>query len=144
MLLPVSTMGQGAPHAVLVLEATTPNTSYFIGVNCAFNSAIATESFGQTLAVRDFEAAGYPVLLREFFRKKYRGKNIGAIVAYSTLALLYATRLRDEVWPGLPVIFTEVSDRHLANMKVASSVTGVTVRPIRRTIPARCRTCWSF
>jgi hypothetical protein len=100
-LMPIPLMAQAAPHAVLVLEATTPNTSYFIGVNRAFNSAIATESLCQiyvyveTLAVRDFEQAGYPALLREFFREKYRGKNLGAIVAYNTLALLYATRLRD-------------------------------------------------
>jgi signal transduction histidine kinase len=142
-----------APQSVLVIEATSPNTTYFIGVNSAFNSAVSAETLGrvfvyvESLAVRNFESPGYQALLRDFFREKYRDKNLTAIVAYNTLALTYAVRLRDEVWPDVPVIFTGVSDRHFAEMKRPDNVTGVTIRnrlkdavDIARTLLPKTRT----
>jgi hypothetical protein len=85
--MPISTMAQPRPRTVLVIEATTPNTSYFGEVNRAFNAAVAAESANsvyvhvESLAFRDFEGIRYSELLRNFLREKYRDKSIGVIVA---------------------------------------------------------------
>ncbi len=125
---------QQRPRTVVVLEATTPNTSYFREVNAAFNAAIGTESansvysYVENLAVRDFEGPRYIELLRNFLQEKYRDKPIGAIIAYNPLALSYAVQWRDEIWPGVPVVFTGVGDKFAAKLDLPPNVTGFTIR----------------
>ena len=129
-----SAAGQPRPRTVLVLEATNPNTSYFREVNKAFNAAVAAESansvyvYVEVLAFRDFEGIQYSELLRNFLREKYRDKPIGVIVAYNSLALSHAVQWRDDVWPGVPIIFTGVDDKFAAGLKLPADVTGFTVR----------------
>ena len=129
-----SAAGQPRPRTVLVLEATNPNTSYFREVNKAFNAAVAAESansvyvYVESLAFRDFEGIQYSELLRNFLREKYRDKPIGVIVAYNSLALSHAVQWRDDVWPGVPIIFTGVDDKFAAGLKLPADVTGFTVR----------------
>lgn len=129
-----SAAGQPRPRTVLVLEATNPNTSYFREVNKAFNAAVAAESansvyvYVESLAFRDFEGIQYSELLRNFLREKYRDKPIGVIVAYNSLALSHAVKWRDDVWPGVPIIFTGVDDKFAAGLKLPADVTGFTVR----------------
>ena len=121
-------------RTVLVLEATSPNTSYFRSVNDAFNAAIAAESGGsvyvhvESLAFRDFAGVEYADLLRKFLREKYQHKPIGVIVAYNSLALSHAVQWRKEVWPGVPIIFTGVDERFAARLDLPSNVSGFTVR----------------
>ena len=121
-----SAAGQPRPRTVLVLEATNPNTSYFREVNKAFNAAIAAELassvyvYVESLAFRDFEGVRYAELLRNFLREKYRHKPIGVIVAYNSLALSHAVQWRDEVWPGVPIIFTGVDERFAARIGFAA------------------------
>ena len=129
-----SAAGQPRPRTVLVLEATNPNTSYFREVNKAFNAAVAAASansvyvYVESLAFRDFEGIQYSELLRNFLREKYRDKPIGVIVAYNSLALSHAVQWRDDVWPGVPIIFTGVDDKFAAGLKLPADVTGFTVR----------------
>ena len=129
-----SAAGQPRPRTVLVLEATNPNTSYFREVNKAFNAAVAAASansvyvYVESLAFRDFEGIQYSELLRNFLREKYRDKPIGVIVAYNSLALSHAVQWRNDVWPGVPIIFTGVDDKFAAGLKLPADVTGFTVR----------------
>jgi signal transduction histidine kinase len=122
------------PRTVLVLEATTPNTSYFREVNTAFNDAIAAESansvyvYVEALAFRDFQGSRYAEALRAFLREKYRDKPIDVVVAYNPLALSRAVQWRDEVWPGVPIVFTGIDDKYAAQLKLPPDVIGFTLR----------------
>jgi signal transduction histidine kinase len=133
-LATASAVTQPRPRTVLVIEATSPNTSYFREVNRAFTATVAAESassvyvYVESLAFRDFEGVRYSELLRTFLREKYRDKPIGVIVAYNSLALSHAAHWRDEVWPGVPVIFTGVDDKFAARLDLPPDVTGFTVR----------------
>jgi signal transduction histidine kinase len=131
---PLSAIADQRPRTVLVIEATTPNTTYFREVNRSFHAAIAAESKNtvyvhvEALAFRDFSGPRYFELLRDLLREKYRDKPIGVIVAYNSLALSFAVQWRDQIWPGTPIIFTGVDDKFAAQLDIPSNVTGFTVR----------------
>jgi hypothetical protein len=132
--LSTSAVAQQLPRSVLAIDATTPNTSYFIGVHKAFNAAINDVSassiyvYVESLNLRDFASAQYFNELSRFFREKYRDKPIGVIVAYNALALTFVLKWRDKIWPGVPVVFTGVDDRTIDGLTLPADVTGLPVR----------------
>src|SRR5262249_31574675 len=61
-------------------------------------------------------------------REKYRNKAIGVIVSNASRKLPYTLRLRDELWPGTPVVFAGIQERRAARLSLPSNVTGFTFR----------------
>ena len=46
-------------------------------------------------------------------RAKYRDRPVGVLVAVGSAALCFALRWRDELWPGIPIVFTMVDQPDL-------------------------------
>ncbi|HKD41872.1 MAG TPA: ABC transporter substrate binding protein, partial [Myxococcaceae bacterium] len=67
-------------------------------------------------------------ILRSHFREKYRNKAIGVIVSNASRYLPYTLRLRDELWPGTPVVLAGIQERRAARLSLPSTVTGFTFR----------------
>ena len=63
---------------------------------------------------------------RHFFATKYKDRPLGVIVAVGVGALQYVLRSRDEIWPGVPVVFTFVDPQLLSALP--ADVTGTTFR----------------
>jgi signal transduction histidine kinase len=121
-------------RTALVIHELTPNYPWFIGTYTGFQSILNKQStspvyhYVESLGITQFGNEQYYDLLRNQFREKYRQKPIGVIVSFGPLALPYVIRLRNELWPGVPLIFSWVDHEDAARQSIAGDVTGTTYR----------------
>src|SRR5262249_7529342 len=129
-LTPVSTRAEPLPRTILFLDEDTPIYPWFRQMSEAFYATIKTETanppfvFVENLGIDVYATANYFNILRE----KYRTKAIGVIVSNASRKLPYTLRLRDELWPGTPVVFAGIQERRAARLSLPSNVTGFTFR----------------
>ena len=64
--------------------------------------------YSEILDIARFNGAQFEPIVREYLRGKYRDRQIGVIVAHGSAALELALRLRDDLWPGVPIVFALV------------------------------------
>ena len=62
----------------------------------------------------------------ETFRRTYAGVKLDLVIAVSPQALIFAVHYRDKVFPGVPIVFTQVGTREFQG-KTWPGVTGLTV-----------------
>ena len=62
-----------------------------------------------------------------YLREKYRDRRIDVVIASGAEPLEFATRHRDEVWPGAAIVFNGVIDGTLDTARLAPRTTGVTM-----------------
>jgi signal transduction histidine kinase/ABC-type uncharacterized transport system substrate-binding protein len=123
-------ISQTLPRTVLYLDEGTANNPAPQEIVKAFQSTLNADS-GNSVSLY-FESLGIPVFantryfdfLRDYFREKYRDRPIGLVIARGTTTLSYAVRLRDQLWPGVDLIFTAVDERAAAEMSLPPTVTG--------------------
>ena len=60
-------------------------------------------------------------------RRKYAGTMFDLVIPCGESALRFALRERDELFPGVPVVFCLVEDRPLGDVRLPPDVTGVTM-----------------
>jgi len=100
----------------------------------AFYATIKTETanppfvFIENLGIDAYAAPDYFNILRSHFREKYRDKAIGVIVTDASRELAFTLRLRNELWPGTPVVLAGIQERRAARLSLPSNVTGFTFR----------------
>ncbi len=68
------------------------------------------------------------VRVKDFLLEKYRGRKIDVVVCLDNPALTLALRFRDELFPGVPLVFAGVSDFCLELANGHRNVTGVAER----------------
>ena len=73
-----------------------------------------------------FRGPEYELGLKTFFTTKYKDHPLGVIVAIGIGALQYVLRSREEIWPGVPIVFTFVDPQLLSALP--ADVTGTTFR----------------
>src|SRR5262249_16943357 len=78
----------------------------------------------ESLDLSRFGGPEYEGSLQTHFRVKYRDKPIGVLVAVGSATLEYVLRRRQELWPGVPVVFAMVDEPTLARLKLPADVTG--------------------
>src|SRR5215813_7588699 len=126
----VSARAEPLPRTILFLDEDTPIYPWFRQMSEAFYATIKTETanppfvFIENLGIDVYATANYFNILRE----KYRNKAIGVIVSNASRKLPYTLRLRDELWPGTPVVFAGIQERRAARLSLPSNVTGFTFR----------------
>src|SRR5262249_14850683 len=130
----VSARAEPLPRTILFLDEDTPIHPWFRQMSEAFYATIKTETanpafvFIENLGIDAYGTAEYFNILRSHFREKYRNKSIGVIVSNASRALPYTLRLRDELWPGTPVVLAGIQERRAARLSLPSNVTGFTFR----------------
>src|SRR5262245_44925160 len=130
----VSARAEPLPRTILFLDEDTPIYPWFRQMSEAFYAAIKTETtnppfvFIENLGIDAYAAPDYFNILRTHFREKYRNKAIGVIVTDASRELAYTLRLRDELWPGTPVVLAGVQERRAARLSLPTNVTGFTFR----------------
>jgi signal transduction histidine kinase len=123
---------QQLQRSVLLLDQGSANYHLAQAMVSAFQSAMNAESESsvsiivESLNLAVFGSAHHLNLRHDYFREKYRGRSIGVIVARGTTVLPHALRLRDELWPGTPLVFADVTVGSIAEFKLPANVTGVT------------------
>ena len=121
-------------RTVFVIHELTPNYPWFIGTYTGFQSILNKQSanpvyhYVESLGITQYGNEQYYDFLRNLFREKYRQKPIGVIVSFGPLALPYVIRLRNELWPGVSLIFSWVDHEDAARQSIAGNVTGTTYR----------------
>src|SRR5262249_3571784 len=72
-----------------------------------------------------FPGQAFEASLKVYLKEKYRDKPIGAIVSVGAATTDLVLKWRDELWPGIPVVFAMVDGMDFARLKRPADVTGV-------------------
>jgi PAS domain S-box-containing protein len=73
-----------------------------------------------------FDDKGYENSVFETLKHTYSGHKLDIVIARASPALQFALRHRDELFPGVPVVFWDVDAKRIAKQKIGPGVTGVT------------------
>lgn len=125
---------------VLVIYGAFSTDHQYLDV---FESLVRARVPGQVtfyVALMDTDTPGrdakyYQESLAETLRRQYAEVKLDLIIAIFTPALRFAVQYRDKIFPGVPIVFTQITAGELDAQMVGPEVTGVTV-PVdfRRTI----------
>src|SRR5215216_670036 len=127
--LPV-TAQEGRSRSILVLDQSQSTGSFFLQIFAGLRAGIDgdasahTTLFSESLDLSRFDGQVYDESLRRHFAEKYRDKNIGVIVTMGAGTLELVQRWRDELWPGIPVVFGMVNEVDYARLKLPNYMTG--------------------
>jgi PAS domain S-box-containing protein len=94
----------------------------------AAGSAEGIEVRSEYLDVSRSQRPGYQQSLADFLRRKYEGRKIDLVIAGLAPALDFALKYRDEVFPGVPVVFCAIDHREVLDRKLPPDVIGVPIR----------------
>ena len=117
-------------RSILVLDQSQSTGVFFLQIFSGLRAAIDADAsahttlFSESLDLSRFDGEVYDESLRRHFGEKYRDKNIGVIVAMGSGTLELVQRWRNELWPGIPVVFGMVDHVDYARLKLANDVTG--------------------
>jgi PAS domain S-box-containing protein len=119
-----------APKNVLVLESfSDPHLEDSLGpLKVAVRSLVAEPVDFQVeyMETQRFEDSAYEKSLSESLQHLYHGKKLDVIVASAYPALEFALKHRDEIFPGVPIVFYFVHPGRLRDKSLPPDVTGVT------------------
>lgn len=122
----------GRPHSVLVLDQSNLRGPFYYqlssGLREVFDADGHVTTYGENLDLTRFGGAAYEATLRRHLEEKYRDRSIGVIVANGAGTLDHVLRWREELWPGVPIVFAMLEVSHLARLGRLTNVTGVAVR----------------
>src|SRR5262245_61981687 len=130
----VSARAEPVPRTILLLDEDVPIYPWSRQMSEAFYATTKTETenhpfvFIENLGIDAYATADYFNILRSHFGEKYRNKAIGVIVSNASRYLPYTLRLRDDLWPGTPVVLAGIQERRATRLSLPSNVTGFTFR----------------
>jgi signal transduction histidine kinase len=134
LLSPCSLMAQESRvPTILVLDQSDGGPFYYQllaglrGVVSNHAGAYVT-IYGENLDLSRFSGAAFEENLKQYLKEKYRDKPIGTVVTVGAATTDIALKWRDELWPGVPVVFAMLDDIDFARLKSTSNLTGVIVK----------------
>jgi PAS domain S-box-containing protein len=69
----------------------------------------------------------------DYLRRKYAGRRVDLVIAGLSSGLDFALRYREEIFPGVPIVFCAVDEREVRSRKLPRDVVGV---PLKTDMPA--------
>ena len=134
LLAPVSVSAQETrPHSVLVLDQSDGGTFYFQLLS-GLRDVVATHDdahvtlYSESLDLSRFGGPAFEEGLKRYLKEKYQDTPIGAVVTVGAATTDMVLKWRDEVWPGLPIVFAMLDEKDFARIKSPPDVTGVIVQ----------------
>jgi signal transduction histidine kinase len=128
---PVASAQAGAPRTVLAIHG---GPEFFPGVE-AFDRAIRNtllsspdvpvNYFAEYLESEELTLATASKALAESIRLKFEGRRIDVLIANTVPALEFVLRLREELYPGAPVVFIAAAVPEAVARGTAGGVTGL-------------------
>jgi len=83
-----------------------------------------TTVYAESLDLGRFKSEDYEASLERHLKAKYRDKPIGVIVTVGAAALELAVRWRDDLWPGVPIVFAMIDRSDFARVRRVHDLTG--------------------
>src|SRR5215468_1141929 len=145
MTSPIAGVATQLPRSVLILDQSGRDSVWFDTFFSAFRSTLATQStktvsvYAEHLDLSRFGGARHDELLRRYLRDKFSERPIGVVVAQGSAALEFVLRSREELWPGVPVIFAGVDEETGKRLSLPPGVTGTLYRRPFRNVVATAR-----
>jgi signal transduction histidine kinase len=128
---------------ILVLDQSEARGPFYYQVFSGLRSVLAADTqshttlYSENLDLSRFDGPAYEESLRRYLKEKYRDRPIGVVVAVGTAALELVLRWREELWPGVPVVFELVNETDFVRLRLPLDVTGSIVRlPLADSIKA--------
>src|SRR5258708_3041179 len=114
--LPVTIVAQAptAKNVLLVFSHERERALYDAldnGLRSALQSgsSFPVNSYTEYLDLMRFDSADQQLRMTSYFRDKYAGLPLSLIVAISPLAADFVLERRDQLFPGVPIVFTSVN-----------------------------------
>jgi signal transduction histidine kinase len=117
-------------RSILVLDQSESRGPFYYQIFSGLRSAVNADTrshttlYSENLDLSRFNGASYEESLRQQLKEKYRDRPIGVVVAVGTSTLELVLRWREELWPGVPVVFALVDEMDFARLKLPPDVTG--------------------
>lgn len=127
MRLPAAEM---RAQSILVLDQAEARGPFYYQIFSSLRSAVNADTrshttlYSENLDLSRFDGAAYEESLRRHLKAKYRDRPIGVVIAIGTATLELVLRWREELWPGVPVVFALVDEIDFARLKLPPDVTG--------------------
>jgi signal transduction histidine kinase len=135
LLAPISLSAQERrPQAVLVLDQSDLRGPFYYQLAAGLRGPLGERAkarvtvYGENLDLTRFGGAAYEESLKRHLKEKYRDKPIGVIVAIGVATLEHTLRWREELWPGISVVFAMLDETDFVKLERPADVTGVVVK----------------
>jgi len=123
----------GEARRVVILNGADPYLPAFVALDRGVREAILagngapTGFHAETLDMFRFRQSQIDGDVLALLRKKYRGLKVDVVVAAAPVALDFAQRHRDEIWPGAAIVFHSVPLDELRERSLKPGTIGVPV-----------------
>src|SRR5262245_17225112 len=121
------------PRAILIIDESNPSdgapTTFSRTLRESLNRVrphIAV--YGETFNWSQFSGSRQEAILHNYVQEKYRGVDVGLVIAVGLSSLDRINRWRSEFWPGVPVVFAAVDETSAAQVRLDGNTTGLTMR----------------
>jgi signal transduction histidine kinase len=134
LLMPVHLPAATRARSILVLDQSETRGPFYYQIFSGLRSVVNADTrshttlYAENLDLSRFNGSAYEESLRRHLQEKYRDRPIGVVIAVGTAALGLALRWREELWPGVPVVFALVDQIDFARLRLPPDVTGGIVR----------------
>jgi signal transduction histidine kinase len=121
-------------RSILVLDQSEARGPFYYQVFSGLRSVLTADTqshttlYSENLDLSRFDGPAYEESLRRHLKEKYRDRRIGVVVAIGAAALELVLRWREELWPGVAVVFALVEEMDFARLRLPVDVTGSIVR----------------
>ena len=85
-------------------------------------SVVPVNYFAEYLESEEFPAETASISLRDYIQQKYEGRHIDVVIAVASAALQFALRYREELFPGVPIVFLAVAPPQVVVNRTATGV----------------------
>nr|WP_249127557.1 ABC transporter substrate binding protein [Bradyrhizobium lablabi] len=118
------------PHSVLVLDQSDGGPFYYQLLS-SLRGTVANHPdehvalYSENLDLSRFSGPVFEASLKRYLKEKYQDKTIGALVSVGAATTELVVKWRDELWPGIPVVYAMLDEMDVARLKRPPNVTGV-------------------
>lgn len=86
------------------------------------------EFYSESLNISQFLGPDHEDVLRDYFRRKYQGRQVDLIIAVMEPSLDFLLRHADVLFPGVPIVFCGANPGDVEGLSLPDNVTGVLVK----------------
>jgi signal transduction histidine kinase len=118
------------PRSILVLDQSDLRGPFYYQTFSALRDTVNANAgthvtiFAESLDLSRFKGEAYEASLEQHLRTKYRDKPVGVVVAIGAATLEHVLHWREQLWPGVPVVFAMIGRADFERLKPPSDVTG--------------------
>jgi signal transduction histidine kinase len=131
---------------ILVLYSHEKEVATYAELDRAMRSALQSDStysvvfYTEYLDLSRFPEARHQRTLVDYLRLKYSNRKIDLVILVSPPAFNFFIKHGDQLFPGIPAVFTSVDIRRVENLQLKPNITGIAVkRDLRNTLDLALR-----